>query len=216
MFGFFKKKSKVSARNLNHFSELKSKDLVTFKDRSILPLELQGQSFTVERVQSYQYDDGVSPEFVLQHPAGNVFTVMCSDLEEGETLTIAKKLPHEIVDALFSMPELESIFSDDVSTTLAVQQENIPKDFEGWLPERYMRTIYNAVGFFYKDDRRSQGVSDYVGDGSEELRYHECTGTPDHFSLNIEIWEDGSTDIFVQITVPQNVISEMWPNEQQD
>ncbi|MFT5421605.1 MAG: hypothetical protein ACI9D5_002363 [Candidatus Endobugula sp.] len=211
MFSLFKKKETVKKRTLNHLGEIEKSDLITFKSRSILPAAIQDQTLTIKAVQAYQYDDGLAPEFVLQLPNGNSFTAMCSD--EGEdTITLSKQLSHEQITTLFSADELGEIFTNENSATLTVLSEHIYSDLEGWLADSYFRTIHNAGGYFYSEDRRSVGASEYADDGSEELRYHECQGAPNHFSMSIEIWDDGSTDIFVQVTLPHNVIAEMWPH----
>lgn len=212
MFNLFGKKKAPEGRSLSHFKELQVKDLVTFKPRNIVPDELQDQTLTVTAVQSYQYDDGISAEFVLALPNGNTFTAMCSNDEEGDTVTLSKKLSHECVNELFDGDELGNVFSDEESASLTVINEESSEEGKGWLAERYFRTVYLATAYFYKEDRRLLGASEFADDGSEELRYHELEGGSDEYSLNIEIWESGETDFFLQKTIPHNAISDLWPN----
>lgn len=207
MFGFFKSK-KAPARELTHPKQLLTGDLLSFKPRSILPPELQGQTVTIKNVQSYQYSEGLTPEFEAQLAGGQTFTFMLA--EEDDALTLSKEISREEVEQLFDMEQFSELFGDEFPT-LTTNSANASEALSLWLAPQYNQAIKNATAYFYKTDKRASGVSAYEDD-SEELRYHECEGTPDDFSINIEIWEDGTTQVFLQKTVPFNVIEEMWPN----
>ncbi len=209
MFNWFKK-SKDEVRKLNHPRDLQKGDMLTFKPRSIVPKNLQEQTLTVEQVQAYQYSEGLVPEFVLRTTKGETFTAQIAEEEEGEYLILAKKLSHVQVVSVFKQDEFGEVFGDNFAQ-VTVNQGAVTEEIAPWIGEKYFQTVKEGVGFFYNEDRREKGVSDYVDD-SEELRFHECEGSPDHFSLNIEIWEDGSTDVYAELSLPLNVIEEMWPS----
>lgn len=211
MFGLFKKKEK-ELRSLKHFKELQVKDLVTFKPRSTIPDTLQAQTLTVTAVQGYQYDDGIAAEFVLEMADGSVFTAMCSDDEDGDNITLSKKLSRAMVSELFEEGQLGSLFEEGDNNRLDIIEGHQSETLQGWLPSHYLRTIFMATAYFYKEDRRLLGASDYADDGSEELRYSELEGNDDVYSLNIEVWDGGETDIFVQKTIPHHAISDLWPH----
>ena len=211
MFGLFKKKEQ-ELRSLKHFKELQVKDLVTFKPRDNVPYEIQAQTLTVTGVQSYQYDDGIAAEFILEMPNGSVFTAMCTDDEDGDNITLSKKLPRGLVMTLFDEQQLGSVFEEGDNTRLDVIDGDQNEALKGWLPTHYFRTIFMATAYFYKEDRRLLGASDYADDGSEELRYSELEGSDDDYSLNIEVWDGGETDMFVQKTIPHHAISDLWPH----
>lgn len=211
MFGFFKSKT-PPPRELKHPKQLLSGDLLSFKPRSVLPPEFQGQTVTIKNVQSYQYSDGLAPEFEAQLPAGETFTFMLEE-EGDEYLTLSKEISREEVEQLFDMDQFAELFGDDFPQ-LTTNTANASEALSAWIAPHYSQSTKSATAYFYKIDKRESGVSAYENeeDGSEELRYHECEGSPDDFSLNVEIWEDGTTSVFLQKSVPINVIEEMWPN----
>lgn len=211
MFGLFKGK-KTPPRELTHPKQLLPGDLLSFKPRSILPPELQGQTVTIQNVQSYQYSEGLAPEFEARLPSGESFHFMLEE-EGDEYLILSKEISREQVEHIFDMDQFAELFGDEF-TPLTTHAANADEALRAWIAPHYTQTIKNATAYFYKADKRASGVSAYVedDDSSEELRYHECEGAPDDFSLNIEIWEDGTTNVFLQKAVPLNVIEEIWPN----
>lgn len=210
MFGFFKNSSKdQQVRQLNHVRELQAGDLITFKPRTILPQELQGETVTVSKVYAYQYSEGLVAEFALSLKSGETLT--CTLDENEEFLCLSKTIARETVGQLFNLDEFALLFGEEYAT-ITTLHSNTTTELKEWLADEYHQTIKEAPAYFYNEDRRTKGVSAYQDDASEELRYYECEGVPSEYSLYIEVWEDGSTDVFIQKSVPLNVIEEMWPN----
>lgn len=208
---FSRNKDEPTERVLDSPSDLLAGDIITLKPRSILPAELRGKDLTVKKVQAYQYSEGYMPEFVLTSPENMTFTLMVEPEEEGEDLTFSRLISPAEVQQLFDLDNFSELFGD-TAAHLNVLDSDFTKVFDGWIAEKYFQSIQNGNGYFYDDDRRKQTPSKYVDDASEELRFHECEGNPDRYSLNVEIWEDGATDVFLQLTVPSNVIELMWPH----
>ncbi len=209
MLGKFFKKKKAPARRLEHPKDLKAGDIITLKPRSVLPTSIEGATLTVKAVTTYEYSDGLLPEFTLESQEGKIYSMSYESEDEGDTLCFSRKLKHDEITALFDEEQLGELWGEDLGD---LEVNDAEAELQSWLPDSYRQTIKDATAYFYNEDRRDKESSQYVDDNSQELRYHECEGSPDQFSLNIEIWEDGDTDIFVQVTVPVDVIEEMWPN----
>lgn len=205
---FFGKSNKTEARVLSHPSQLAVGDMLTLKPRSELPEELQDATLTVRKIHAYQYSDGISPEYVLDSIDGKIYTFSMDDSENGDYFTISKKLSSQEVERFFIGDEIAELWGEDFPV---LKVNNTSAGESGWLASEYRQTIKEATAYFYDSDRRQEGVSHYEDD-AEELRYHECEGKEDRFSLTIEIWEDGSTEFFSQVNLPLGVIDEMWPN----
>ena len=68
-------------------------------------------------------------------------------------------------------------------------------------------------GYYYNRDCTDKPPSRRIDDDSEELRYHECEGAPDNNrSLIVEVFSNGETDVFLEVSTPLDVIDELWPN----
>ena len=206
---WFGKGDEQKVRVLNHPADLQPSDFLTFKPFDPLPEDLQGATLTVKRVQAYQYSDGLMPEYVMETTDGRLYTMVISDEDGEEELTLSRKISGPEAEAIFGADNIGELWGD-APVRLAVL--SMPDGLAPWLASSYFQTIQEGVAYFFNSDRRQQGVSQYADDGSEELRYHECEGDPDHFGMSVEIWADGSTEFFLQISVPTNMIEEMWPN----
>lgn len=202
-------KKKKQARDLTTPRQLMAGDILEFKPRSSLPKDLQGASLTVKKIQAYQYSDGLYTEFVLETLSGSIITMMCSPEEEEDSLYLSRELKKGEVEALFNRDELAELWEDG-SASINVNKDAIA-ELSPWLAGKYHQQISSATAYFFSSDQREKEASSFE-DGSEQLQYHECEGSEDQFSLTVEIWEDGSTDFYAQITVPFNIIAEMWPN----
>lgn len=202
-------KKKVLPRDLNSPRQLRAGDILELKPRSILPDDLQGVSLTVKKIQAYQYSDGLYTEFVLETSTGSIITMMCSPEEEEDSLSFSRELKKSEVEQLFNSDELAELWEEG-SASLKVNREAIA-ELSSWLPDSYRQEITSAIAYFFTDDQREKGVSN-DDDDSEQLQYHECEGSENQFSLTVEVWQDGSTDFYAQVTVPFSIIAEMWPN----
>ncbi|PCH61853.1 MAG: hypothetical protein COC19_03945 [SAR86 cluster bacterium] len=207
----FKKlfKKKQAPRDLTSPRDLRVGDILEFKPRSILPSDLHGVSLTVKKVQAYQYSDGFYPEFVLESANGSIVTMMCSPEEEEDSLQISKKLNKAEIDGLFNSAEIEQLWEEGAAT-VHVNKENA-LELNAWLADKYHQDITSATAYFFNKDVRGK-ESDLDESNSESLQYHECSSAQDIHCLTVEIWEDGSTDFYVQINLPFSVVAEMWPN----
>ncbi|MFT4845590.1 MAG: hypothetical protein ACJA1S_000487 [Cellvibrionaceae bacterium] len=212
MFSFFKKDKKIPARILESFDQLQKNDIVTFKERSNIPVELQGQSLTVKKIQAYQYNDGTVAEFVLQSVSNETFTASISEIEDGEFLTLSKRIPDGTIQNYFSLENIQQFIDDESFKHMDLIEGVDTTSIEGWVGSRYMRTEHMGTAFFYKADRRSKTNDVYQNDDSEELRYCEAVGTVRGTGFSAEIWEGGLTEFYFQSTIPLDAIAEMWPS----
>lgn len=213
MFSLFKKDKKDSpSRVLDHPKQLLAGDLLSLKDRSTLPDELQGQTLTVKKVQAYQYSENtLTPEFVLELPNGQTFTMMLDDEDGEEFITLSKALSRQEVGELFDLDAFAELFEEGFAE-LETNQD-AAAHHAGWVGDQYHQTIKSAIAYFYQTDQRNKSTSELAyEDDSSECLYHECEGTPDHYSLTVEVWEDGDTDVYIQASFSLTVIEEMWPN----
>ncbi|PCK10055.1 MAG: hypothetical protein COA42_00185 [Alteromonadaceae bacterium] len=209
MLGKFFNKKKERARRLEHPRDLRVGDILELKPRSILPEELQGASLTVKSVCAYEYSDGLVTEFALIAESAKQYSMSFESGDDGDELCFSHKLSHQQVLQCFDEDSFGGLWSDEHVSFDSRQPEGALGD---WIAKGYRQTVKEATAYFYDKDKRGSAVSEYLDKDAQELRYHECEGEPDQFSLNVEIWEDGETDVFALVSVPLNVIEEMWPN----
>ncbi|MEE8057691.1 MAG: hypothetical protein V3T17_07650 [Pseudomonadales bacterium] len=207
MFKKFFSGKKDRQRQLETPDQLEVGDIVSLKYRESLPVELQEKQFEVSKIGTYEYSSGTSKEIVLKDENNQVFFMSLEDNDGDISLCFAKKISRQQVYALFDEQAFSQLWAANW-VELDVQEQ--PESLKGWLTDSYVQTIKDQVAYYYPRDCQQENLSE-ASDG-EELRFHECEGNDDHYGLNIEIGDDGSTDVFLQVFCPTDVIAEMWPH----
>ena len=196
-------------RALRGPGDLRAGDLLTFKHRLSLPPDVQGHTFEVSKVGTYQYEDGIYPQLTLDGTeAGRVYL----GFKDGDAtrLCLSKNTPRKDVLHLFNEDTFAGLWEDDFAT-LAVLEK--PSAYDGWLAESYAQVKKWAEGYFYDRDCRGETLSDHQDDDAEELRYHECEDATGRFGLTVEVWGDGETEVSLDVHCPADVIDAMWPGD---
>lgn len=196
-------------RQLERPADLQPGDLLTFKHRQALPPRLQGQTFEVSELGTYQFDDGLRIQLALDGAEGG--RVYLGFPAQGATaLSLSCQAPRADVLRIFD----ESAFAALWDEGLAELEVAAPLPaYEGWLAERYKQVVNFGEGYFFNRDCRGERLSSRVDDDSEALRYHECEDATGRFGVSVEVWADGETEVSLDVNCPLDVIDAMWPGE---
>ena len=206
----FGDKSAETGRQLESVADLRSGDLLTFKHRLVLPPSVQGQTFEVSKVGTYEYADGMYPQLVLDGAEAGRIYLSFKDGDATE-LSVAREAPRKDVLKLFDEEAFSALWDED----FADLQVSEPLDaYDGWLGKTYSQTKKWAEGYFHDRDCRGEQLSKYQDDDAEELRYHECEDESGRFGLTVEVWGDGDTEVSLEVNCPPDVIEAMWPGDE--
>ncbi len=200
---FFSKEKEVE-RKLSTVADLLVGDIVTFKQRSELPHFLQGVDAEVTALGCYEYHDENEREVTLKTVQGDVFFLSLIN-DDGECyLSFSKKLSDANVAALFEENLFSDIFEEEVfSKNLCLQTEPEGK-LAGWFDDNYNQTVKAIQGFYHPNSGTPSGKG-------QEFLSHYCEAKNDDYGLQIEIWEDGKTDVFALCCCSEDVIQDLWP-----
>ncbi|MCZ6525380.1 MAG: hypothetical protein O6928_02290 [Gammaproteobacteria bacterium] len=209
MFSYFKKK-KGSLRTLNNPGELKIGDIVVLKERRSLPPELQGQQLEVTHVGTYQYSSSIEKEFTLRSADSTSYYMSVDDNDGDPILCFTNKIPRESVLEIFNEDEFAQLWEPEF---INLKVRSKPEQYTSWLTDNYHQIIKDEEGYYYNHDCTDKPPSQRIDDDGEELRYHECEGAPDNNrSLIVEVFGNGETNVFLEVSTPLDVIDELWPN----
>ena len=201
--------SAPAGRTLAGVADLRVGDLLTLKHRLSLPPSIQGETFEVAKVCTYQYEDGLYPQLTLDSANAKRIFLSFKDADATE-LSFSHDVPGKDVLRLFDEAAFGTLWDDDfVQLELAEKLDA----YDGWLGYGYAQTKKWAEGYFYDRDCRGEDLSGYQDDDSEELRYHECVDPTGRFRLSVEVWGDGDTDVSLDVDCPPDVIDSLWPGE---
>ncbi len=200
---------KDETRNLKSANDLLPGDIVSFKERLSLPKEIQGQQFEVTDIAGYYYSDGIVPEVTLRNADNETYFLSPDDNDGDPQLLLSRKLSRDQVGQIFDADEFAKLFDDDDFPCLKVQ--TVPPELDGWLNNDYQQEEKFVEAYYYEKNCIIDPPNDFDDDDGDELRYHECEAADDDYYLTVEIWDDGSTDVIIGISLPEDVVENYWP-----
>ena len=204
MFG-----EKKEIRQLNSAKDLTTGDIIVLTDSFALPANLRQQQFQVNAVNSYEYEHYTQTEWVL---TGDNATELYLSLEEDDKsyLKFALKIEHHDVETLFDLDEFSIIFEENHQAQLTRQADN--DKTEGWSSALYHQHAFVKVGYFHKKDHRTESLSAYEGkDAGEQFELYTLYDPAEERGIDVEVWSDGDTDVFLTFFRPLTDIVDMYP-----
>ncbi|KGJ89298.1 hypothetical protein [Thalassotalea sp. ND16A] len=197
------------ARQLNQPQDLLSNDIIVLSDNFALPEILRQQQFQVSNINSHEFEHALITEWALTGKSNE--TVYLS-VERGAQpfLKFSYRIEEQDVASLFNLDDFAQIFSEDADALLTRQQDS-PRT-SGWTCEQYQQTVAAQMGYFHRKDCRAIAPSEFEGeDAGEVFELYSLRGNDDQYAIDIQIWQDGDTDVFVNIYRPVSDIKEYYP-----
>ncbi|MGB0937644.1 MAG: hypothetical protein ACPGTQ_09300, partial [Colwellia sp.] len=82
----------------------------------------------------------------------------------------------------------------------------------GWSSDEYQQSVFGRVGYFHRKDQRSETLSEYEGkDSGEQFELYNLYNEDQTKGVEIEVWQDGETDVFLTLFRPMSDIVDMFP-----
>ena len=204
MFG-----KKEKQRTLSSARDLNTGDIIALTDSFALPELLRSQQFQVTSVNSYEYENSTQTEWALT--GDNDQEIFLSlDIDDKTFLKFALKVEHQDIETLFDLDEFSTLFDESGQAFLNRQQDN--NKTINWTSEQYQQSIYAKVGYFHRKDHRSQTLPSHEGkDSGEQFELYQLLDQDQNRGLEVEVWQDGDTDVFLSIYRPLTDIIDMYP-----
>lgn len=205
LFGGSKNSEEVQSAErqaLTHPRDLRKGDIIKF---GFLPQEeLSNARFEVVAVNTYDFDRQ-SYSLTLKGDKDNRIWLTVNSEDGEEYLAIAKKLTREQVKSVFSPDEFAQVFQEGAGTELDVR--SIPEGFAGWLSDAlYTEAEDCSQGYYHEGDLR-------YGEARESypLDFYLLEDDSEEFAVEIEVYEEGETEVSGVVYHPVSAIEEMWP-----
>ena len=208
---FFKKifNKEEEHRKVTSPRELMVGDIIVLTDSFALPESLRQQQFRVSAINSYEYERHTETEWVLTgHSDIEIFLSL--DVDDKTYLKFALKIEHDDVETLFDLDQFSTIFDEPGEAFLT--KRNDSSLTSGWTSEEYQQRIFSRVGYFHRKDHRSENLSQYEGkDAGEQFELYQLLDRDESKGLELEVWSDGDTDVFLTMYRPLSDIVDMYP-----
>ena len=209
---FFKKifkNTEQNQRKLTHINQLLMGDIIVLTDSFALPEILRGQQLQVTAVNSYEYENNTQLEWTLK---GNneLLLFLSLEVDDSTELKFALKIAPEDVETLFDLARFSEIFDEPGQAFLDRKTDN--NLTTSWSSEQYQQNTFAKVGYFHRKDHRSESLSAYEGkDSGEQFELYALYNQDQSKGLDIEVWQDGDTDVFLTLFRPLTDIIDMYP-----
>lgn len=204
----FNKDKKQEQRKLTHVNQLLVGDIIVLTDSFALPETLRNQQLQVIAVNSYEYEHETQTEWTLQ---GNndLLLFLTLDVDDTTELKFAIKIEHEDVETLFDLDSFSQIFDEPGEAFLERQADN--NITTSWSDQQYQQSVFAKVGYFHRKDHRSENLSAYEGkDSGEQFELYTLYNEDQSKGIDIEVWQDGDTDVFLILFRPLTDIIDMY------
>ncbi len=202
-------KSSNDVRQLTNVNQLLVDDIIVLTDSFALPESLRCQQFQVSAINSYEFESSTQTEWALK--GDNNLTLFLS-LEEDDDIELkfSLKVEHDDIESLFNLDDFSEIFDESPNAFLTRQQDT--PTTQGWSSEQYQQSVFAKVGYFHRKDHRSTALSAYEGDDcGEQFELYVLYNEEQNKGIDIEVWQDGDTDIFLTFFRPTSDIVDMYP-----
>jgi len=211
---FFKKAfnkvtNKKEQRKLTQIDQLLVGDIIVLTDSFALPESLRGQQFQVTAVNSYEYQHNTQTEWVLQSN-NDLLLFLTLETDDITELKFALKIDRNEVENLFDLDNFAQIFEEPGQAQLNRQTDS--ENTVMWSSDFYQQSTFAKVGYFHRKDHRSESLSAYEDeDCGEQFELYALYNEDENKGLDVEVWQDGDTDVFLTLFRPTTDIVDMYP-----
>lgn len=158
--------------------------------------QLSGKTFTVQSINSYDFDGDVMVSYVLGTSQDDEVASLILAGEGEETyLAISRRVPFNERNQIFDTFELDAaIRKSDVKK---LQSRDIPSKWRSWVVDSYKKEIEGTKGRFLKGFRAAGALPD--GADTHTFNYYLFTSESNEFAIEIEKYTDGRLEMFATI-----------------
>lgn len=207
----FAKKKEPSSRSLTHPSELQVNDIFTFGDSFSLPNIIRKQQLQVSNVNTIEFKHQSVAQVVGQG-AGSQLIYLSFPNNAQQRIKISLLLNRESVEALFDMDDFSEIFEQPGNARLTPLSTK--HDYADMLAKEYVQQSFMETGYFHQQDYRGSKPPQYTEDAhGREFEFYSLEGAQGERCIDIYIFENGDTDIYLSFLRPANEITELWIKE---
>jgi hypothetical protein len=202
-------KKQADERQVNSAEELKIKDIIVLTDSFALPEALRTQQFQVSAINCYEFESNTQTEWVLQGD-NNLELYLTIEKDDQTYLKFALKIQHQDIESLFDLDEFATVFDEPGEAFLERKADSSLTS--GWSSSQYQQQVFSKVGYFHRKDNRTESLSAYEGnEAGEQFELYSLLDEEQSRGIDIEVWQEGDTDLFITLYRPTSDIVDIFP-----
>jgi len=207
----FAKKQPVPTRTLNHASELQMKDIFSFGDSFALPQAMRKEQMQVTDINTIEFKHEHYAQIIGQG-SGEQLVFISFPNNPQKLVKFSLLLPRNDVEALFDMDDFSEIFEQPGKARLTPLTKN--HAYADMVADEYIQQDFMSTGYFHRQDYRNSTPPQFTeGKHGEEFEYYSLQGGQETRFIDIFIFENGDTDVYLSFLRPANEIAELWAKD---
>jgi hypothetical protein len=204
----FNKKPDTPSRVLNEPKALMYGDIFTFSDSFALPEAM--------RKQQLQVNDIITIEFKHEH----YVQLTCQGATEKLVYLSFPRNPKQLIKCslLLNRDEVEQLFDLDAFSEIfeppgkaRLTPLNNQHNYGDMLATEYIQQDFSTSGYIHQADYRETTPPQFTDqEHGQEFEYYSLKGDTGQRAIDIFIFENGNTDVYLSSMRPASDITELW------
>ncbi len=204
----FSKKQPLPSRTLNHPGELQIGDIFTFSDSFALPQAMRKQQLEVSEINTVEFKHEHYAQVVGQG-SGAQLVYISFPKNPQKFIKLSLLLTRQEVESLFDLDDFSEIFEAPGSARL--KPITAQHNYADMVAPEYIQQDFMTTGYFHHADYRAGTPPQFTDEKhGREFEYYSLEGSQGQRCIDIFIYENGDTDVYLSFFRPANEIAELW------
>ncbi len=206
---FKREETQPPPRQLEHPKDLQPGDIIKFGFTS--QTDISNETFRVKSIKTYDLGGDGKKKTVFTIESGkSVFELAIVDERGEEFLEVSRPVLPETVEQIFDIRKFAHIFDQDSGVNHLLERIGEPDHIAGWTAPLYRQEMGHQA-YLHAGDYRERVLS-RLADGCEGFDYYLLVSDDRRFSIQIEVYDGGRTEVKLTIYLEISKIEELWPS----
>jgi len=204
----FSKSAPAPTRTLTQPQQLQLGDIFCFGDSFSLPEAMRKQQLQVTEINTIEFQHTHYAQIIGQG-SNDKLTYISFPKNPKQLIKCSLQLTRADVEALFDLDTFADIFEEPGRARLTpITQQHA---YAGMLADEYIQQDYATSGYFHETDYRHNQPPQFSDQAQgREFEYFSLEGDQGLRVIDIFVFENGDTDIYLSSLRPANDIVELW------
>jgi hypothetical protein len=204
----FAKKQASPARALTKPQDLQLNDIFTFSDSFAQPQAMRKQQLQVIDINTLEFKHQHYAQIVGQG-SGPQLVYLSFPENPKKLIKFSLLLTRNEVQELFDLDEFSEIFEEPGNARLTPLSSRHP--YADMVAREYIQQDFMTTGYKHQADYRGSTPPQYIDEQhGREFEFYSLAGDRGERSIDIFIFENGDTDVYLSFLRPANEIAELW------
>lgn len=204
----FSRKKPLATRLLTKPQDLQLDDIFTFGDSFSLPQAMRKQQLQVIEINTLEFKHEHYPQIIGQG-SGPQLIYLSFPTNPQKLVKFSLLLTRNEVENLFDLDDFSEIFEEPGNAHLKPRTSN--HHYADMIAAEYIQQAFMTTGYKHQEDYRGATPPQYNEEKhGREFEFYSLAGGDGKRSIDIFIFENGDTEIYLSFLRPASDIAELW------